>query len=57
MEKLKSIKSSWAHIMVKPDTAKTIAIIKAKENNQRPYNVTNDIIIREALEAYKERIR
>lgn len=44
-----------AHLVIRPETAKRINKIKAKEKRRRPYNVTTDIIVNEALDAYLQK--
>ena len=44
-----------AHLVIRPETAKRINKVKAKEKKRRPYNVTTDIIVNEALDAYLQK--
>mgnify|MGYP003301242582 CR=1 FL=1 len=43
------------HISIKGDTMNLLLDIKAKEQEKEIFNVTNDIVIRKALQAYAER--
>ena len=49
------MKENETRLLIKRDTLNRINKIKTKENRKRPYNVTSDIIVNEALDAYLQK--
>lgn len=51
------ILATWVHLRIKESTAKQLIKIRTKENSKRPYTVTNDIVLSEALSLYEEKTK
>ena len=45
------------HIVIKDDTMKLLLNVKTQEQKKEFFNVTNDVVIRRALQSYTERNR